>query len=98
MAGGSLRAPEFTVAWPTGEIGGMGLEDAVRLGFSKELAAVADPIERQDLFDESVEAAYRHGKVLTSATTFELDDVIDPADSRAWITRLLSRDERNPLS
>src|SRR5271163_713605 len=97
MAGGSFHAPEFTVAWPTGEIGGMGLEGAVRLGFSKELAAVIDPIERQNLFDKLVEAAYQHGKALTSATTFELDDVIDPADSRAWITRLLSRDERSRL-
>ncbi len=88
MAGGSFHAPEFTVAWPTGEIGGMGLEGAVRLGFSKELAAVTDPTERQNLFDKLVEAAYQHGKALTSATTFELDDVIDPADSRAWITRL----------
>jgi len=88
MAGGSFRAPQFTVAWPTGEIGGMGLEGSVRLGFSKELAAVADPAERQQLFDKLVAAAYQHGKALRSATTFELDDVIDPADSRAWITRL----------
>jgi acetyl/propionyl-CoA carboxylase alpha subunit len=88
MAGGSFHAPDFTVAWPTGEIGGMGLEGAVRLGFSKELAAVADPVERRKLFDRLVEAAYQHGKALTSATTFELDDVIDPADSRAWIRRL----------
>jgi acetyl/propionyl-CoA carboxylase alpha subunit/acetyl-CoA carboxylase carboxyltransferase component len=88
MAGGSFRAPQFTVAWPTGEIGGMGLEGAVRLGFSKELAAVADPVERQLLFDKLVAAAYEHGKAVRSATTFELDDVIDPADSRAWITRL----------
>jgi acetyl-CoA carboxylase carboxyltransferase component len=92
MAAGSFHAPEFTVAWPTGEIGGMGLEGAVRLGFSKELAAVSDPVERQNLFDKLVEAAYQHGKALTSATTFELDDVIDPADSRAWIIRLLSKD------
>jgi acetyl/propionyl-CoA carboxylase alpha subunit/acetyl-CoA carboxylase carboxyltransferase component len=96
MAGGSFHAPEFTVAWPTGEIGGMGLEGAVRLGFSKELAALTDPIERQNLFDKLVEAAYQHGKALTSATTFELDDVIDPADSRRWITRLLAANERKP--
>ncbi|WIM88369.1 carboxyl transferase domain-containing protein [Candidatus Mycobacterium wuenschmannii] len=95
MAGGSFHAPEFTVAWPTGEIGGMGLEGAVRLGFSKELAAVEDPTERQNLFDKLVEAAYQHGKALTSATTFELDDVIDPADTRGWITRLLHREEGN---
>jgi acetyl/propionyl-CoA carboxylase alpha subunit/acetyl-CoA carboxylase carboxyltransferase component len=88
MAGGSFHAPQFTVAWPTGEIGGMGLEGAVRLGFSKELAAAVDPLERQNLFDRLVEAAYQHGKALRSATTFELDDVIDPAASRAWITRL----------
>jgi acetyl-CoA carboxylase carboxyltransferase component len=88
MAGGSFHAPQFTVAWPTGEIGGMGLEGAARLGFSKELAAAADPAERELLFDRLVAAAYQHGKALRAATTFELDDVIDPADSRAWITRL----------
>ncbi|MGH3563559.1 MAG: carboxyl transferase domain-containing protein, partial [Mycobacterium sp.] len=70
MAGGSFHAPQFTVAWPTGEIGGMGLEGAVRLGFRKELADVGDPVERQQLFDKLVEAAYQHGKALHSATTF----------------------------
>ncbi|UXA08781.1 ATP-grasp domain-containing protein [Mycobacterium sp. SMC-2] len=88
MAGGSFHAPQFTVAWPTGEIGGMGLEGAVRLGFSKELAAEGDPARREELFDKLVAAAYEHGKALRAATTFELDDVIDPADSRAWIARL----------
>ncbi len=88
MAGGSFRAPQFTVAWPTGEIGGMGLEGAVRLGFSKELAAAESDSQRQVLFDKLVAAAYQHGKALRAATTFELDDVIDPAQSRAWITRL----------
>lgn len=88
MAGGSFRAPQFTVAWPTGEIGGMGLEGAVRLGFSKELAALDDPAEREKLFAEFLALAYQHGKALTAATTFELDDVIDPADSRAWIRQL----------
>lgn len=91
MAGGSFHAPQFTVAWPTGEIGGMGLEGAVRLGFSKELAAAADDVERQKLFDRLVQAAYQHGKALRSATTFELDDVIDPGESRAWISRLPGR-------
>ena len=80
MAGGSFHAPQFTVAWPTGEIGGMGLEGAVRLGFSKELAAATDGVERQQLFDRLVAAAYEHGKALRAATTFELDDVIDPSE------------------
>jgi len=88
MAGGSFHAPEFTVAWPTGEIGPMGLEGAVRLGFRKELDAIADPVEREQAFARYVELAYQHGKALTAATTFELDDVIDPAETRAWIRRL----------
>ncbi|GAF42347.1 acetyl-CoA carboxylase family protein [Rhodococcus wratislaviensis] len=88
MAGGSFHASEFTVAWPTGEIGAMGLEGAVRLGFRKELEAIDDPAERDTAFAHLVDAAYQHGKVLNAATIFELDDVIDPADSRAWIVRL----------
>ena len=85
MAGGSFHAGQFTVAWPTGEIGPMGLEGAVRLGFRKELEAADNPAE---LFDQLVAMAYERGKALYAATTFELDDVIDPADSRAWIRRL----------
>ncbi|WP_369028284.1 carboxyl transferase domain-containing protein, partial [Nocardia farcinica] len=75
MAAGSFRAPRFVVAWPTGEIGGMGLEGAVRLGFAKELAAIEDPRQRQETFDNLVELAYANGKALTAATVLELDDV-----------------------
>lgn len=89
MAAGHFHAPNFTIAWPTGEIGPMGLEGAVRLGFSKELAAVADPDERETLFQQLLTMAYQQGKGLTAATGFELDDVIDPADTRAWIATLL---------
>jgi acetyl-CoA carboxylase carboxyltransferase component len=86
MAGGSFKAPVFCVAWPTGEVGGMGLEGAVRLGFRRELEAVTDPDERDQLFAEMVERAYANGQALNSASYFELDDVIDPAESRRWIT------------
>jgi acetyl-CoA carboxylase carboxyltransferase component len=89
MAGGSFKAPLFTIAWPTGELGGMGLEGAVKLGFRRELDAVADPDEREQLFAELVARMYTHGKALNAATYFELDDVIDPADSRTWITTAL---------
>ncbi len=82
MAGGSFRSPLFIVAWPSGELGGMGLEGAVRLGFRRELDAVVDPAERQRLFDSMVERAYEHGKAINVASAFEIDDVIDPADSR----------------
>ncbi len=85
MAGGSFKAPFFTVAWPTGEFGGMGLEGAVKLGFRKELEAVDDPEERKALFDQMVAKMYEHGKATNHASAFEIDDVIDPADTRRWI-------------
>ncbi len=85
MAGGSFHAPIFTVAWPTAEFGGMGLEGAVKLGFQRELAAVEDPVARRELFDSMVAHAYEIGKAVSMASYFEIDDVIDPADSRRWI-------------
>jgi acetyl-CoA carboxylase carboxyltransferase component len=89
MAGGSFKAPIFTVAWPTGEFGGMGLEGAVKLGYRNELAAIEDDAERERTFEEMVARMYEHGKALNTATYFEIDDVIDPADSRRWITTAL---------
>jgi acetyl/propionyl-CoA carboxylase alpha subunit/acetyl-CoA carboxylase carboxyltransferase component len=86
MAGGSFKVPTFTVAWPTGEFGGMGLEGAVKLAYRNELAAVEDPGKRKALYDEMVQRMYQRGKAVNVASTFELDDVIDPADSRRWIT------------
>ncbi|MCS7293827.1 MAG: carboxyl transferase domain-containing protein [Chloroflexota bacterium] len=89
MAGGSFRAPVFTVAWPTGEFGGMGLEGAVKLGYRRELEAIQDPVERKRVFDEMVARMYEHGKALNMATHFEIDDVIDPADTRRLIIAAL---------
>jgi acetyl-CoA carboxylase carboxyltransferase component len=98
MAGGSLKVPVATVAWPTGELGGMGLEGAVRLGYRKELAAAEDP---EALFDELVGRAYERGKALSAATVYEIDDVIDPAATRHWIRTALRdaprRERRIPL-
>jgi acetyl-CoA carboxylase carboxyltransferase component len=89
MAGGSFKAPVFCVSWPTGEFGGMGLEGAVQLGFRRELDAVDDPAERRALFDRMVARAYERGKALNYGTYFEIDDVIDPADTRRWIMTML---------
>jgi len=88
MAGGGFKAPLFTVAWPTSEFGGMGLEGAVRLGMRRELDAIEDPDERERLFEQMVAAAYERGRGLNMAAYGEIDDVIDPADSRRWIATL----------
>src|SRR5580704_5769422 len=61
----------------------MGLEGAVRLGFRRELEAIEDPDERDAAFAAMVERAYEHGKALHVAEYFEIDDVIDPAETRA---------------
>ena len=89
MAGGSFHAPLFTVSWPTGEFGGMNLEGAVRLGFTRELDAIDDPAEREEAFEQMVGMAYEHGKALNMATHFEIDNVIDPADTRRRIVEAL---------
>jgi acetyl-CoA carboxylase carboxyltransferase component len=88
MAGGGFKAPLFTVAWPTSEFGAMGLEGAVRLGMRRELEAIDDLQERERLFEASVAAAYERGQGLNMAAYGEIDDVIDPADSRRWIELL----------
>ena len=89
MAGGDLKEPFFTVAWPTAEFGGMGLEGQVKLGFRNELVAIEDPEERRARYEELVAAAYERGSALTAGAAFAVDDVIDPADSRRWIARTL---------
>jgi acetyl-CoA carboxylase carboxyltransferase component len=90
MAGGSFKAPQFCVAWPTGEFGGMNLEGAVRLGQRRELAAIDDDEERERAFAAMVDRMYQVGKAVNVASHFEIDDVIDPANSRRWITTMLT--------
>ena len=90
MAGGSFKAPFFAVSWPTGEFGGMGLEGAVKLGYRNELAAIEDPEKRREAYEEMVARSYERGKAVNTASHFEIDDVIDPIDSRRWVSRTLA--------
>ena len=85
MTGGGFKASTFTVTWPTGEFGGMGLEGAVKLGYRKELEAIEDPEERLAEYEKRVEFMYDRGKAVNFATAFEIDEVIDPMDTRQWI-------------
>ena len=87
MTAGGFDAPVFTVAWPTGEFGAMGLEGAVRLGFRKELQAAPEGAERDALFNRLVAQQYANGEAINMAQTLEIDAVIDPADTRAWLMR-----------
>ena len=96
MAAGSLHEPLLTVGWPTAELGPMGLEGAVRLGLRRELEAISDEDEREKRVQELTEQAHENAKALNAATLFELDDVIDPAETRGLIARTLAAASRNP--
>jgi acetyl-CoA carboxylase carboxyltransferase component len=90
MARGGFHQSLFTVSWPTGEFGGMGLEGAVKAGFKKELEAAVDPQEREALYEQLVSELYKRGKAINVASYLEIDAVIDPADTRNWIMQGLT--------
>jgi acetyl-CoA carboxylase carboxyltransferase component len=90
MCFGSLHAPLLTVAWPGAQLGAMGLEGAVRLGARKDLEAIADETEREQRVRDLTAALVERSKALNAAQIFELDDVIDPADTRRTIAHTLA--------
>lgn len=87
MAGGHFHAPFFTIAWPTGEFGGMGIEGAVKLALKKQFDALKTAEEREQMFQMAVAYAYDRGKAISMASFLEIDGVIDPAETRTWILR-----------
>jgi acetyl-CoA carboxylase carboxyltransferase component len=89
MLGGHLKVPVATVGWPTSELGPMGLEGAVRLGFRRELDAIADPDERAEREQQMIALAHANARGLNVASFAEIDDVIDPADTRARLVAAL---------
>ncbi|MBL8329007.1 MAG: biotin carboxylase [Rubrivivax sp.] len=89
LTAGHFHAPVATAAWPSGEFGAMGLEGAVKLGFRKELQAVPDT-ERQAVFDRLLAEAIARGEATNMASFLEIDDVIDPAETRDWLARVLT--------
>jgi acetyl/propionyl-CoA carboxylase alpha subunit/acetyl-CoA carboxylase carboxyltransferase component len=89
MAGGSYQVPYFTVAWPTGEFHGMGIEGSIKLGYREDLARIQDPAARKARFDEMVARTYENAKAIHYATNFSVDDTIDPAESRRWVAGLM---------
>ncbi len=95
MLGGSTHQPVLTVAWPDAHLGPMGLEGAVRLAMRKELAAIEDPGERERTVRELTAAYREHAKALNAARMFEIDDVIDPADTRSVIASTLATAARD---
>ncbi|HEY6550114.1 MAG TPA: carboxyl transferase domain-containing protein [Solirubrobacterales bacterium] len=90
MAGGSLHEPLLTVAWPSAHLGPMGLEGAVRLALRRELEAIEDDVKREQRVRDLTAAAEENAKALNAAALFEIDDVIDPAETRSLIASTLA--------
>jgi acetyl-CoA carboxylase carboxyltransferase component len=97
MTGGGFHETLATVAWPTGEFGGMGLEGAVRLGYRKELETVAEGPEREALFEQLLAQQYDNGSAINMAATLEIDAVIDPAETRNWLVAGLASGQIRPV-
>ena len=89
MTGGGFHAPALNVAWPSGEFGAMGVEGAVKLALRKELASIADEAAREQRIAELVAAVREQSTALNMAAHFEIDDVIDPAETRERISLTL---------
>ncbi|MEP1445523.1 MAG: carboxyl transferase domain-containing protein [Paraglaciecola sp.] len=85
LLGGNTSKPQYTLAWPNGEFGGMGLEGAVKLGFKKELAEVAEPSARMALYEKLLAQQYQKGQAQEVASVLEIDAVIEPADTRKML-------------
>jgi acetyl-CoA carboxylase carboxyltransferase component len=98
MMAGSLHEPLLTVAWPSAHLGPMGLEGAVRLGLRRELEAIADEHEREQRVRDVTAAAQDHAKAVNAAQLFELDDVVDPADTRSLIAHTIAAAARRASS
>ncbi|HEY2333705.1 MAG TPA: carboxyl transferase domain-containing protein [Solirubrobacterales bacterium] len=98
MTGGSMHEPLLTVAWPSAHLGPMGLEGAVKLALRKELEAIADDAEREQRVRDLTAAAEENAKALNAAALFEIDDVIDPAQTRAAIASTLAAAASGPLA
>jgi acetyl-CoA carboxylase carboxyltransferase component len=96
MTAGHFHNTAATVAWPTGEFGAMNLEGAVRIGAREELNAIADTAERQQAYANMLAAAYRQGSALNTASHLEIDEVIDPADTRTVIAATVGSHPAGP--
>ena len=83
MIGGASSVPFLTVAWPTAEFAGMNIDGAVKLSARRELAAIEDPEERKAAYERRVAQGYESARAINSGARY----VIDPADTRAFITK-----------
>jgi acetyl-CoA carboxylase carboxyltransferase component len=89
MMGALPLRPALLVGWPTAEFGAMGFEGAVKITHKNELELITDKKVRQVRERELADELRAHNTALGLAGRYELDDVIDPADTREIVIRFL---------
>lgn len=91
MVGGSSQASFFIIGWPSAEFG----QWASKAGSSSLIGRNWPPLRiraaRKAWFDGMVAKSYEENKALSAATFLEVDDVIDPRDTRRWTVQGLAR-------
>ncbi|EEI28262.1 MULTISPECIES: acyl-CoA carboxylase subunit beta [Corynebacterium] len=75
------------LAWPTAEVAVMGAEGAVNVVFRKEIAAAEDPATRREELTQMYKDTF--STPFMAASRGLVDDIIDPADTRAEIAMAL---------
>ena len=78
--------PNMLLAWPSAEMGGMGLEGAVEILHRKRIAESERP---EQVKIELVEELRRKMRAFATARRYGFDDVIDPRDTRPILIRAL---------
>jgi len=97
MCGGSSMEPFFTVAWPTAEFAPMTIDGSVRLAFGRELDAIEDLDQRQQVYERLVGELVEQARAVNSGgTSYGIDDVIDPSETRDWIAQALRTVPKTP--
>jgi acetyl-CoA carboxylase carboxyltransferase component len=94
---GRAYEPDLIVGWPTAEISVMGPEGAVNIIFRKQIEAAGDQEAQDALRDQLVATVRDQINAYIAAGWSFLDDLIDPADTRAAIVRGLAIGETKKM-
>ena len=88
MSGASSLTPMFTIAWPTAEFSGNRLEALAALSAHADTGEDADADQRASAYREHLSTYVESARAVNSGGThYGVDDVVDPADTRAWIVQ-----------
>jgi acetyl-CoA carboxylase carboxyltransferase component len=85
-------APHLRVAWPSGDWGSLPIEGGIEVAYKAELAEADDPAA---LLGSIKERLNRVRSPFRSAEYFEIEDVIDPRDTRPTLCRWVNLVQRS---